>query len=119
MKTILHLLLLIMFHSAIGSDVRINWHIFNCDRGDVTNIDGSNTGKVHVLLDAANKYSNATGPCAAIQDKNYGKFGSYEIQAAMVNVRSSMGDNAGNLGIVFNYIDESNFDFLYVRYRQN
>ena len=116
MKTIPHFLIPLVLQSVAGHEDNVIWHIFNCEKADVTNNDGSDRGSDNVLLDATNKYFNGTGPCAAIKDKLHGKFGSYEIQVAMLNERSSMGVNTGNLGIVFNYIDESNFDFLYLRY---
>ena len=55
------------------------------------------------------------GLCFAVDDKDYGDFQNYEIQVEMLNINSNSGPEFGHLGIIFNFVDQSNFDFFYLR----
>ena len=70
--------------------------------------------KETILLDS--KQSKSSGHCLGIQDKSYGKFGNYEIQVDLLSLESNEGRNSGYLGIAFNYLDEKNYDFVYLEY---
>ena len=43
-----------------------------------------------------------------------GKFKNYEIEVDMRSLQSNEGQNSGHLGIVFNYLDQLNYDFVYL-----
>jgi len=68
--------------------------------------------KESILLDS--KLSQSTGHCLGIKDKDYGKFSNYEIQVDLLSLESNEGQNSGYLGIAFNYLNEQNYDFLYL-----
>lgn len=44
--------------------------------------------------------------CIAIFDHDQGEFKNYEIKAEMLSLESSEGSNSGNIGLVFNYMDD-------------
>ena len=116
MKMHVRILVLMTLGSAISSKKSLNWRSYNCDEVDITTNDVDNDGSENVLLDATGKFIKAgVTRCVAIRDKTYGKFQNYEISVAMLNVASSRGVNFGHLGIVFNFIDESNYDYIYLR----
>ena len=54
--------------------------------------------------------------CFAIFDDDQGEFKNYEIKAEMLSLESSEGSNSGNIGLVFNYMDDENYDFVYLTY---
>ena len=70
--------------------------------------------KESILLDS--KLSQSTGHCLGIKDKDYGKFSNYEIQVDLLSLESNEGQNSGYLGIAFNYLNEQNYDFVYLEY---
>ena len=51
----------------------------------------------------------------AIFDDDQGEFKNYEINAEMLSLESTEGTNSGNIGLVFNYMDDANYDFVYLR----
>ena len=112
----MHIVLALSFVWAACSEDSFKWDIINCDKAEVTHNDASDRGSEKILLDAANKLSNMTGHCVAIKDRAYGEFSNYEIRVDMLNVASAGGVNFGHIGIIFNFVDESNYDFLYMRY---
>lgn len=50
--------------------------------------------------------------CLAIKDLDRGKHSNYEIGVDLLNLESKEGKNTGYLGIVFNFLDSMNYDFL-------
>ena len=70
--------------------------------------------KETILLDS--KQSKSSGHCLGIQDISYGKFSNYEIQVNLLSLKSNEGRSSGYLGIAFNYLDDENYDFVYLEY---
>ena len=62
------------------------------------------------------KIHKKTEHCFAIKDTSLGKFRNYEIEAEMLSLESNDGQNSGYLGIIFNYQDQLNYDFVYLEY---
>ena len=86
-----------------------SWKTMNCGRDEVLC-----DQKESVLLDAKNPQK--TEHCFAIRDASLGKFRNYEIEAEMLSLESNEGQNSGYLGIIFNYQDQWNYDFVYLEY---
>ena len=111
------LLLLFLGWEVASSKDGLKWNIYNCNKAEVAKSDEGGKGPVKVLLDARrNQCSDMSSKCFAIQDKTFDKFSNYEVRVDMLNVASVKGVNFGHLGVVFNFVDESNFDFLFLRY---
>lgn len=47
---------------------------------------------------------------------NYGKFTNYVMEVDVLSLESNEGQNSGYLGIAFNYLDQNNYDFVYLEY---
>ena len=52
--------------------------------------------------------------CFAIRDDDKGKFGNYEIEVEIMSFESVQGVNCGHLGLMFNYRNEMNYDFVFL-----
>ena len=52
--------------------------------------------------------------CFAIKDDDKGKFGNYEVQVEILSFESLRGINCGHLGIIFNFRNEMNYDFVFL-----
>ena len=50
--------------------------------------------------------------CFAIKDDDKGKFGNYEVEVEIHSFESVRGRNCGQLGIIFNFRNEMNYDFV-------
>ena len=79
----------------------------HCDRDEVLCDENES-----ILLDAKNP--QRTEHCFAIRDESIGKFRNYEIEVEMLSLESKEGQNSGYLGIIFNYLDQKNYDFVYI-----
>ena len=86
-----------------------SWKALHCDRDEVLCDE-----KESVLLDAKNPQN--TDHCFAIRDTTLGKFRNYDVEVDMLSLESNEGQNSGHLGIVFNYQDQLNYDFVYLEY---
>ena len=65
-----------------------------------------------VLLDA--KIPLDEEHCIAIKDRDYGDYKNYKIEVDLLSLESAEGQNSGYLGIIFNYLDQRNYDFIYL-----
>ena len=52
--------------------------------------------------------------CFAIKDGDQGKFGNYEVEVEIMSFESLRGINCGHLGIIFNFRNEMNYDFVFL-----
>ena len=71
-------------------------------------------GKLHIIT--KNQPTLSEWHCFAINDNDRGEFENYEIEAEMLSLESNEGQNSGYLGIAFNYLNEHNYDFVYLEY---
>ena len=88
------------------------WDVYYCTKSETSCNKESLTDAGIIKLDAED---NEEYPCFAIHDKDYGNFENYQIQVDMLNVNSEEGPQYGHLGLIFNFIDQSNYDFLFLR----
>jgi hypothetical protein len=52
--------------------------------------------------------------CFAIKDDDKGKFGNYELEVEILSFESVRGINCGHLGVIFNFRNEMNYDFVFL-----
>ena len=52
--------------------------------------------------------------CFAIKDDDKGKFGNYEVEVEILSFESLRGINSGHLGVIFNFRNEMNYDFVFL-----
>ena len=101
------------FSSGVAKECK--WDVHNCGHAEVLCAPDES-----VHLDA--KQSFAINPpkkanlehCFAIQDNDKGQFQNYEITVEMLSLESVEGINSGYVGIIFNYLDDMNYDFIYL-----
>ena len=93
------------------------WNIHNCDHAEI--ICGPDE-TIHLGAKYFNQNFAVLKPkqsqqCFAIRDNEHkGHFNNYEIQVEIMSLESIKGVNCGNLGIIFNYRNEMNYDFVYM-----
>ena len=85
-----------------------SWEILHCDREEVVCTDEES-----VVLDGRNPTKEH---CLAIKEMAKGKLKNYEISVDMLSLESNEGVNSGYLGIIFNFLDQQNYDFVYLEY---
>ena len=109
MQTWLHFSVLILVMqvqlSVQGSPCK--WDVTQCNRNEVSC--GENES---ILLDAKRPLDDEH--CFAIRDKDNGDYRNYEINVDLLSLESNEGQNSGYLGIVFNFLDQMNYDFIYL-----
>ena len=91
-------------HLVTGSSC--NWRISHCDQEQIVCNDEES-----ILLDS--KTPPKHEHCIAIKDTTEEKFWNYAMEVEMLSLESKEGKNSGNLGLVFNYLDQKNYDFVY------
>ena len=101
--------------SSYKAESTFQWDVKNCRHNEIL-FDPEKS----VYLDAKESFSPTKKErlehCMAIFDNDQGEFKNYEIKAEMLSLESTEGTNSGNIGLVFNYIDDANYDFVYLRY---
>ena len=83
------------------------WDVMNCNKVELSL--GANDG---ILLDAKRPLDEEQ--CIAIKDQDYGDYKNYEIKVDLLSLESAEGQNSGHLGIIFNYLDRRNYDFIFL-----
>ena len=96
---------------VLGEDVKSDckWDIHNCGHAETLC-----KHEESVYLDAKGSKSKAHGHCFAVQDVDKGEFENYEVSVEMLSLESTEGTNSGNIGIMFNFLDEMNYDFVFL-----
>ena len=82
------------------------WDVMNCNQVELSCGDDS------ILLDAKRPLDEEQ--CIAIKDQDYGDYKNYEIEVDLLSLESVEGQNSGNIGVIFNYLDRRNYDFIYL-----
>ena len=119
---------------ADGKGTDHSWTSINCQKFELVLDDNSNYTSDQILLHSAkngvndndNDYdddynepsSGKRGHCLAIKQfsDDLLSFDDYGISVSMLHVKSNRDPEMfGNLGLVFNYQDEFNYDFVYLR----
>ena len=83
------------------------WDVVNCNEAEVSSGDIES-----ILLDAKRPLDEEQ--CIAINDKDYGDYRNYEIEVDLLSLESVEGQNSGQVGVIFNYLDRRNYDFIYL-----
>ena len=83
------------------------WDVMNCNQVEFSSGDIES-----ILLDAKRPLDEEQ--CIAINDKDYGDYKNYEIEVDLLSLESVEGQNSGHLGVIFNYLDRRNYDFIYL-----
>ena len=91
-----------------GQELDCKWDIHDCKQAEVI----CNPQEM-IHLDTKGTESNQEH-CLAIQDNEKGEFENYDIRVDMLSLESKEGTNSGNVGIIFNYLDNSNYEFVYL-----
>ena len=84
-----------------------DYEVLNCKREEFL---CENQEKI--LLDS--KYSKDKKHCIAIKNNDNKNLENYEISVDMLSLESNEGINSGYQGIVFNFIDQMNYDFIFL-----
>ena len=113
------LLVFSVFQHALSQErfPACKWNIHNCDHAEI--ICGPDE-TIHLGAKYFNQHFSVLKPkqsqqCFAIRDNEHkGHFNNYEIQVDIMSLESIKGVNCGNLGIIFNYRNEMNYDFVYM-----
>ena len=113
------LLVFSVFQHALSQErfPTCKWNIHNCDHAEI--ICGPDE-TIHLGAKYFNQKFSVLKPkqpqqCFAISDNEHkGHFNNYEIQVDIMSLESIKGVNCGNLGIIFNYRNEMNYDFVYM-----
>ena len=93
---------------AIQGTPFCKWDVTYCSRNEVSC--GENES---IFLDAKRPLDEEH--CFAIKDKDSGDYKNYEIGVDLLSLESVEGQNSGNLGIIFNFFDQRNYDFIYLK----
>merc|ERR1711962_1056779 len=99
---------------ALDPKADCKWDIHNCGHSETLCVPEES-----VYLDAKGQKSSKHDHCLAIQDEDKGEFENYEISVEMLSLESTEGINSGNVGIMFNFLDEMNYDFVYLEIHVN
>ena len=105
------MILLSLVCSSLSTDshgIR-EWDIHNCGH-----VEFSSKPVESVYLDAKQRQLEEYEHCYAIQGNGKGEFKNYEISVDMLSLESVEGINSGNVGLMFNFLDELNYDFVYL-----
>ena len=84
-----------------------SWNVLHCDQEEFLCSEEES-----ILLDS--KVPPKHEHCLAIKDAKEGKFKNYAIEVEMQSLESNEGKNSGYLGLVFNYLDQLNYEFVYL-----
>ena len=126
-----------LFGSSLADEKRTDhsWTSINCQKFELVLDDNSNYTSDQILLHSAKNgvndanygdydddynqpSSGKRGHCLAIKkfSDDLLSFDNYGISVSMLHVKSNQDPKMfGNLGLVFNYQDEFNYDFVYLR----
>ena len=100
-----------LFNIAILFDIiassPCNWVVMHCDREEIVC-----TPEESILLDS--KRTLPRTHCLAIKDLDEGRHRNYRIGVDLLSLESDEGKNTGYLGIIFNFHDPMNYDYLYL-----
>ena len=108
---ILKLLFISMCSTAVPfgmvSGSSCSWNVLHCDQEEFRCSEEES-----LLLDS--KIPPKHEHCLAIKDTKEGNLKNYAIEVEMLSLESNEGKNSGYLGLVFNYLDQLNYEFVYL-----
>ena len=89
---------------SVSHGLSCSWEISHCDREEVVCADQES-----VILHGKNP---TIDHCFAIKDIEKNKLKNYEVIVEMLSLESNNGVSSGYLGIIFNFLDQYNYDFV-------
>ena len=101
------ILALLLHYAYLANASGCEYEILNCHREEVI-CDGEDK----LLLDSKNSQDETH--CIAIQNNDYKNLQNYKVEVEMLSLESEEGTNSGYLGIIFNFIDPMNYDFVFL-----
>ena len=113
MQGIFKVYLLFMFIFIVDADlegIKCKWDLHNCGHEEIIC-----TPEEGIYLDSKEIDIENKDHCFAINDDYKGEFENYEIEAEMLSLESIEGMNSGTVGLMFNYQDPMNYDFMYLQ----
>ena len=112
---------IIIFFALISvsssSDVTADckWHFHNCLNAEILCYPDESVHLDAKIPFPVNPLKGANlDHCFAIQDVDKGQYQNYEVSVELLSLESTEGTNSGNVGIVFNYLDDMNYDFVFL-----
>ena len=91
----------------IGQGSYCRYEVLNCHREEFICGD-----EEKILL--ASKSTLDGNHCFAIKHVEYENLNNYEINVDMLSLESNEGIISGHLGVIFNFLDPMNYDFVYL-----
>ena len=91
----------------VQGSLSCKWDVTYCNRNEFSCADEES-----IFLDAKRPLDEEH--CFAIKDEDNGDYKNYEIEVDLLSLESAEGQNSGYLGIIFNFLDEQNYDFIYL-----
>ena len=115
-------------NAEFGQFPTCKWDVHNCGHVEVicggiketVHLDAKHSNRSHDLTKYLHHPSTVSSrqqsleQCFAIRDDDIGKFGNYEIEVDIMSFESISGINCGHLGLIFNYRNEMNYDFVFL-----
>ena len=106
-----------LFRLSLSTNVapECKWDVHNCGHAEVLCYPDESVhldAKLSFLVEPPRKAN--LEHCFAIQDQDKGQFQNYEISVELLSLESTEGINSGNVGLMFNYLDDDNYDFVYL-----
>ena len=78
--------------------------------------EGTHRSNGSFVLDGSTGQWPQGGFCRAISRDSVPGPSKYSVEAKFYNIDSFSGPDKGNLGLMFNVLDENNFEYVYIRY---
>ena len=94
--------------TVVGQKSNCTWTIRHCGRDEIIC-----ENQERVYLDSKN-INQKEVDCFAVKNPTEEDFKNYEIEAEMLSLESIEGVNSGTVGLIFNYENEMNYDFVYL-----
>ena len=105
-------IIFLLFCSFFANEVesKCKWDAHNCGHDEVI-CDPDQA----IYLDSKEIDIEENNHCFVINDDDKGEFENYEIEAELLSLESIEGINSGTVGLILNYQDPMNYDFIYLQ----
>ena len=106
------LIILTIFGCSLAKEVesQCKWDVHNCGHEEIICYPNE-----EIYLDSKDIDTEEHNHCFVIYDEDKGEFDNYEIEAELPSLESVEGMNSGAAGVIFNYQDAMNYDFMHLQ----
>ena len=120
-QIVYHIIWLSMYSAFVATKPAFadySWNSINCNKFELVVEDSRNKNESEqIFLD--NMYGRPSDPgcpCFGIKKKAIDElnFDNYDISASMLFVNSDHPERFGDFGLIFNFQDDRNFDYIYL-----